>query len=407
MSRLARMAVAVTMTAFAFTAAPSAAHADTLAPIFIGAKQSWTYVSLAKPRQSFWNSTEDARVGRFDRAFFQLDTSGVTGARILDAVLYARPNTGACAPPVELWLTGEISPETTWLRQPQWIKKIGAPACHYSTSARWPLTEAVTEAAARGVKHLTFGLRAGAGAGVRDMFEFEMHSYVSPQLSVSFNSAPGKPAGMRIEPGDNCYAWPEPCVPTDYVPTATPTLAADVSDVDTAGTGPQEIWGRFQWRPVGGELLGEATSEPSGLHYFPARLTVPEGNLTNGGRYEWRVRTEDGFDTSEWSGWKSFGVDTTGPDKEPSVTSATYPEEEWSGGVGVQGDFVLGPNGVDEVAGYFYSGETSWAYLPAAADGSAVIPFTPTASGLYRLEVKSVDRAGTPGPERTYLFFVR
>ncbi|GAA4089504.1 hypothetical protein [Nonomuraea soli] len=406
MSRLARTAVAVTMTAFAFTAVPSAAHADPLPPIFVGAKQAWTYVSLTRPRQSFWNSTEDARVGRFDRAFFRLDTSGVTGARILDAALYVQRNAGECTP-VELWLTGEITESTTWLRQPSWIEKLGVSSCSGTTTVTWKVAAAVTKAAAAGTRHLTFGLRA---ADPRDVQEFEMHKYLSPGLSISFNNPPAKPAGMRIEPGDNCYFWPAPCVPTGYQPTATPTLAADMSDGDTAGTGPQQIWGRFQWRPVGGELLGEATSEPSSQHHVPARLTVPEGGLADGGRYEWRVRSEDGFDTSGWSEWAAFGVDTTPPGHEPSVTSDTYPEEEWSGGVGVRGDIVLAPNGADEVAGYFYtlySSDPTYAYVPAAADGTAVIPFTPSAAGPHRLEVKSVDRAGSPGPERTYLFYVR
>src|SRR5689334_22027347 len=108
-------------------AAPASA---TTSQEWTGSELAWTSVNKAFPAASFWNQTgRDAPAGTYDgggtvqRSFFRMDTSGVAGRHVLRATLRL-PETWSysCTPRrVDLWLTGPISPATTWSNQPAFV----------------------------------------------------------------------------------------------------------------------------------------------------------------------------------------------------------------------------------------------------------------------------------------------
>ncbi|MEV1167716.1 hypothetical protein [Nonomuraea sp. NPDC049784] len=395
-----------------------------------GEKLAWTYVSVKHPFTSYWNSSEDALVGiganphDIFRSFFRMDTSRVHGKKILSAYFQAYQNSGVCEPTVELWLTEDISPKTTWFNQPKWLTKIPATTtsdkygvCFFS----WRASDVVKEAAAHGVEHLTFGLRAAKEVGPPDLHILESdlinHPYFGrlriPWLSIDYNSIPDVPSELGVA---RDYSWCEsPLSSAVYVPTTTPALGAKLTDADSG----QQVRARFQWADAAGAELGEALSyqsHPGYRHCVP----IPEGQLSDGGQYKWRVRTEDQYqaqgeiellsDASEWSEWQEFTVDTTRP-AQPAVSSAAYPENAVGARVGTPGEFVFSPNGSDDVVAYDYrlsSDAPASGTVTVGADGTATVTITPTRYTPFpkTLTVSSIDRAGNRGPEKNYSFRV-
>ncbi|GGK84705.1 hypothetical protein Sme01_29130 [Sphaerisporangium melleum] len=360
--------------------------------------------------------------GRF-RAFFQMDTSTVIGTHILRATFQAYQHSGPCEPGVELWVTGEIGSNTTWLRQPRWLRKLDAATASDEFGAcmvGWPTTGVVAEAAARGDRYVTFGLRATDERTLNRLHVFETdvatHPYfgqvVSPYLYTQYNTAPDVPSELGLGSADDgCDT-----VNTGehvYSSTTTPALSARFTDPDVDR---QQMRGRFQWAEPGGETLGEMVTD---FQYVDSRqcVRVPADELADGKTYLWRVRAEDqyqvpgtlelGSDTGEWSPWREFTVDVTAPER-PEVSSAVFPEKQTGGRIGSPGELVFSPGGSTDVIEYEYSFFPSgdWGTVAARADGTAAVTMTFTLPARYTLTVTSIDRAGHRSPDRTYEFTV-
>ncbi|MFC4585369.1 hypothetical protein [Sphaerisporangium corydalis] len=394
-----------------------------------GDKIAWTYVSSKQPRKSNWNSSDDAPVGNgvghagTFRSFFRMDVSKVSGKHVLAAVFRAYQNSGPCEPDVELWVTGEITSATTWNHQPQWLRRLNAAtasdqfgACRFG----WSVKDLVVEAAARGDRYLTFGLRAVDETCPAEPHVFESDiavdpyfgTTVSPWLNIEFNTAPDVPSQLGFNPGTGCTGTP-PTGDGRYARTLTPVLSARFTDADDSV---QQVRGHFQWAVAGGAALGEAVSVFRNVGSRQC-AAVPAGQLVEGGTYAWRVRAEDRYqppgeieflsDMGEWSAWQEFKVDLT-PPAQPVVSSTVYPENALGAWVGTPGEFVFTPNGSTDVAVYRYA--TGWDGLTgtvtAGADGTATVTVTPTGGGDQTLRVWSVDRAGFSGPQRIYAFTV-
>lgn len=97
-------------------------------------------------------------------------------------------------------------------------------------------------------------------------------------------------------------------------------------------------------------------------------------------------------------------------DTSPTVTSEVYPEytgeEAATGGVGVAGVFTFAPK-VQNTASYTYSfdwGTTTT--VPAEADGTAQVSWTPDTNGVHTLTVYAKDRSGKTYQTRYYEFNV-
>lgn len=296
---------------------------------------------------------------------------------------------------MELWETGDITEETTWHRQPLWTKLLDTytwGSCE--DSGGWLVlnaSEAVSAAMAAGRTSVTLGLRSRAESDPLGWYQFERN----PRLQVSYVPPLSPPAQLMTD--DSGYGYPDgiggrvppfPCVsgePRQWIPYAPRPEA-----VLQSGAGSAQA--RWQWETLDGQSVQESVSEVGygGKTYGP-RVGV------NGQTYRWRVRFEDNHEqVTDWSTWCEYAVDTVKPDRIATVVGDPYSGAAGSyvGGPGVTGTFILGPNGVPDVTGYFYQLASGWTYVPAGPDGTATITWTPTAGGVYLLAVVSVDRAG-------------
>ncbi|MGW3353711.1 LamG-like jellyroll fold domain-containing protein [Nonomuraea rubra] len=207
----------------------------------------------------------------------------------------------------------------------------------------------------------------------------------SATLIVGYNRVPGAPTGLSAE---NRGCAVEPNEP--YVYTATPTLRATAADPDGLPVAVQ-----FEWYVRRGAKKGETTtlSKPSGS---PFSITLPSGAFAHGSKIAYRARVSDGLDWGPYSQWCDVTVDQQAPDREPHVSSATYPEDDIGGAAGRTAAFTLAANGVPDVTRFMYRlGNAPPAYVNAdRPGGSATVLLTPAESGPQDLYVQSMDRAG-------------
>ncbi|MFI6706300.1 hypothetical protein ACIBF7_07725 [Nonomuraea sp. NPDC050478] len=216
---------------------PTPAHASASTSTV---KLAWTYVAQADPKASHWNSADGALVGTgvqppgVFRSFFRMDISPMHGKKLLHATFSGYLKSGACDPTVELWVTGQIGPETTWRNQPAWKRNLGTgtvadgfDSCFFG----WRIGDLVRDAVARGERHLTFGMRAASEVGPRNLRVFGTdqvnHPYWgrfdTPALRFWYNTVPEVPTDPAISLDDFCGPGSRP--ETKFVPTTTPTLS--------------------------------------------------------------------------------------------------------------------------------------------------------------------------------------
>ncbi|MFD8594183.1 hypothetical protein ACFV1L_04200 [Kitasatospora sp. NPDC059646] len=159
-------------------------------------------------------------------------------------------------------------------------------------------------------------------------------------------------------------------------------------------------------------------------------------NPAAGTTYAWQARTVDPASgaASDWTASCYVTADDTAPSAAPVVSTPGYPDGQWAPG-GAPIEYRLDPNGVADVAGYQYSfrGDFYAPYVahdgdhgipvlttPYNADppygvradyvgGPATVRLTPPAgmsSGPVTLSVRSLDRAGNPGPAVQHRIFI-
>ncbi|MER7500336.1 DNRLRE domain-containing protein [Nonomuraea pusilla] len=366
---------------------------------------AWAYAESGHQNVPHWNTGEPVPVGSPDghrrhRSFFRFDLSALAGDRLEEARLWlSRADT--CRPgeqPVEVWETGDISEETTWHRQPQWLRRLDAytwQSCEDSgASLILDVTEAIRQAGQDGRASVTIGLRSAAEDDPLGWYSLDN----GPRLDVSHLPPLSKPSDLVTDNSDR--SWPAPlpgrigpfpCVRGEarpYIPYA-PRPEANVPG------GADLRWARWQWQTLDGEPVHEERNGPGyGRAYGPRWGS-------DGVAYRWRVRSEDVYQqVSEWSDWCEYVVDTTKPGRPAAVSGTPYLDRQPAGGPGVPGRFTFAPNGVTDVAGYYYrfSGDASWTWVPAEVDGSATVTWTPPGAASYELAVVSVDRATNRAP---------
>ncbi|WP_173080800.1 LamG-like jellyroll fold domain-containing protein [Phytohabitans rumicis] len=390
-------------------------------PSWSGSRTAWTQVWSNLPTTSFWNGANDAedeaRVG-FDaldgkktRSFFRFDTSGVKGKHILKATLQTFEvwSYSCTAREVQVWETGGISSATTWNKQPSWISKLTAKsfAKGWSSSscpaggAEFTVTAHVAKAAKNGWDSITEGMRASATAeSNRDPHSWKRFRN-NPSITIVYNTVPGKPTNLTTDGSTTCTTGSGRLV----IGTATPTLRASVSDADNA------VKAHFQWwKGDGSAMVGEWTSASmAGKKPTTVAKPIPSGAFANGAVAKWRVRATDGTDSSAWSPWCEFQVDTSRPPI-PTLTSTAFPD-------GAEGDAVMGrsstvvisANGGTDVASYEYvlngdSTALSKKATPAARGGSVTVSVTPDRFVNW-LHVRSVDGASNKSAVATVVFY--
>jgi len=212
---------------------------------------------------------------------------------------------------------------------------------------------------------------------------------------------PGKPTNLTTDGSSTCTTGSGRLV----LGTATPTLRASVSDADNA------VKAHFQWwKSDGTAAVGEWTSASvAGKKPTVVAKAIPSGAFANGSIAKWRVRATDGTDTSAWSPWCEFLVDTSRPPI-PTLTSSAFPDgAEGDAVMGVAASVTIGANGGADVTSYEYAVNGDATALgkkatPAAAGGSVAVAITPDRFVNW-IHVRSVDKAANKSAVATVVFY--
>ncbi|MFE9306696.1 DNRLRE domain-containing protein [Streptomyces sp. NPDC006706] len=207
-----------------------------------------------------------------------------------------------------------------------------------------------------------------------------------PSLTVQYNTKPGTPTALSPLTGAATNS-------------TRPTLSAKSTDADG-----NTVTLSFElWKSDGTAALqsGKSVAVASG-----ATATWTPGTALAEGSYKWRAMASDGTDSSAWSSFQTFTVDTTKPGA-PYVSSTDYPQDgKWHGGAGTSGKFTFTPAaGTTDLAGYVYSLDGAAAQT-VTATGSTTVTLIPAADGHRTLRVQAKDKAGNVSTAVTYDFLV-
>ena len=351
--------------------------------------------------------------------------TAVKGSHVLGATFGAyETNAYDCtADAVQLWKVGGISSSTTWDNHVStWSTQLASVTIARRTGCtlgpgvvEFNATQAVVDAAAVSASTLALGLRAGnetSMPGGWKRFRYDA------TLSITYNSVPAVPTSLSAE-GAGCGSGST----RPLLPTATPTLRGVVGDAD-GETDLKEAfawqgWDGTAWVPLGSGVHSGLSSGGTGQYKISS-------GLVNNGVYRWHAQSQDpwsyngvtGTDSSAWSGWCEFGVDTVGPQAAPGVSSPVYGTDlgQTYGAVGLTADFTFTASGVTDVTTYRWgwSDPPTTAVTAPSPGASVTLPLTPpppvstdpTSGGQLALYVVSVDGSGRASPMTVYVFIV-
>ncbi|WP_285751745.1 FG-GAP-like repeat-containing protein [Lentzea sp. NBRC 105346] len=220
------------------------------------------------------------------RSYFQLDLTGVKGKVINGASLRIQQqwawtcNGGGSDAVVRV--SGNISGATTWNNQPNWWGDgywASAPANHkYGASngclgtgdVEFNVTDMVRHGATDQWDALTVVLHVWNEGTVNQWKRFNAST---PVLAIDYNTPPGQPADLTADAKACATGANRP-----FVPTATPTLRARVSDPDGDSLTARFEWARLRedgtYTPVA--ETRDQTSVSSGAE---GQVTLPSGVL--------------------------------------------------------------------------------------------------------------------------------
>lgn len=351
--------------------------------------------------------------------------SAIRGSHVLASTFSAYETFAwdCTADAVQLWRTAAVSSGTTWGNHASsWTRQLDsvtiARKSGCTNAPGWVEFNAaggVTEALSSGWPTLTLGLRAGTESSMPGGWKRFRYDAT---LSVVYNSTPRVPTSLSAE-GTGCGGSTN----RPAIPTATPTLRAVVSDpnteTDLKAAFSWERWTGTAWVALGSGVQASLVSGSTGQYKIAS-------GLVNDGIYRWRAQTQDpwsyngtsGTDSSAWSGWCEFRVDTVSPQVAPGVSSPVYGSDlnQVYGSVGLTANFTFSAGGVKDVAGYRWGwSDPPTTYVAAPSLGGSVTlaltppppkPQDPTDGGQTTLYALSVDGVGRTSPLKTYVFIL-
>ncbi|MEV0992648.1 FG-GAP-like repeat-containing protein [Streptomyces sp. NPDC049949] len=373
-------------------------------------QQNWAWAYRAWPNNSYWNTKEDVRVGYesvtggLSRSFFELDTSDIKGAQIIQSTFRIRETWAwSCTEtPVELWTTGPISPQTTWNNQPgrrnlqQKVKAAkGRPECE-SGNVEFDATQAARESAANGWSAVTLGLYASDEGDTNYWKRFDPKTVT---LETLYNNPPDTPSNPGTAP------W-VPCTEGGSIGNTTVSLYSTITDRDSGN-----LSADFQLFKAG-QSTPYLTQTLSASNGRVATWAIPDDKLPSGS-YTWNVRARDqDGSNSAWSQTCKFAVDRARPTEAPKITSAVFPDGSagWpavTGKARQSGTFTLQPNGVPDVTwyGYFTDWDTQVQSAPVAEGASHTFTLVPPSAGPHFVYAFSQDKAGNRSDTTAYRFY--
>ncbi|WP_267246564.1 DNRLRE domain-containing protein [Streptomyces sp. PR69] len=410
--------------------------ADTAFPVFIdpsfkGHKKNWTLLYAKHASSSFWNGqnyndgTNEARIGYesttggLSRSVFTFDTSDsrMQGATITDAKFRALQtySWGCAKRRYNLYLTGSISSSNTWNKQPYWGRFLDEETSgHGYKSGSCPdswvaldIKSAAQEAADKGWKTLTLGLRAASESDANYWKKIQANGENSPYVEISLNRKPHRPANLSMTPGPGC----DLTSPYGVVGKSDLTFRAKGYDPDgNLKSLRWSLWPSGDW--ANRIQLPDSPVNSDGY----AAVEVPWTKFAHGKTYSWMVLSLDaeGAASALSPGGGEpcrFTVDQVEPPA-PVVSSAEFPEADEGDSIwstvrfGQSGTFAVTGGGSDTVR-YEYSINTNHFHLSATASaGEAVLSVQPPQSGPNVLYIRGVDSGGNLSLQSAYRFNV-
>ncbi|GII54061.1 hypothetical protein Pth03_24500 [Planotetraspora thailandica] len=416
---------------------PSTVYPVYIDPQWSGSKQAWTYVDRAYPDQEYWNSTHTPEAGNYGsglkRSFFRMDSDNVNGKHILKATFRITQNKswGCTDSPqaVQLWLTGGITKSTNWSHQPSWMDMLDSVSSDAGYSSSCPakgiefdVTGTIVKAAKGGWPNTTFGLRDYDDTG-SSTWGWKGFSN-APKLVVDYNTPPAAPSGVGTYPGTPCVTGAgRPYVNAGDAQSPL-QLKAKIYDPDKANDGVRAEFVMNHFNTATGTWEEITSTLPGGgktaYKYTTAATdhSITLTSLADGETYSYKVKAYDGTDSSAWSAWCEFTVDTVDPATLPEVSSADYPAgtpDDWRGGVGSAGAFTFAPGGGEtDLSAFRFALDDPALATPAtqvtipAGQTSVTVSVAPRHDWLNTLYVFPVDRAGNVGKTpAVYSFYVK
>jgi hypothetical protein len=353
------------------------------------------------------------------RTMFRMDVSGVRGKHVLNANFNITQKWSWTCNPASLamlWVTGGISPSTTWRTQPAWNGSYvafaaashrvdAAKSCAGTGTVSFDATAMVGLAISNpGQMDLTLGLRA-ADEGTTN--HWKRVDAGTASLSITYNSVPNMPDTMTVQ-GQACATG----AGRPVVAVGSPVLSARVTDPDGAAEGDiggalrgDFAWERLDpatgtWSPLGS---GSGTPQAGG-----ATSPSPTPAFAHGTVYRWQARAANsytfgvgGTDYSGWSGWCEFEVDTVRPNA-PRLTPDAA-NQPFAAGRTIRLSLAAGGTPADtDVTGYSWWVMDGAGTHPPTFTTGATIDWTPIA-GQGTIHVQAKDRIQV-GTESTYVF---
>ncbi|MBZ6473893.1 FG-GAP-like repeat-containing protein [Streptomyces griseocarneus] len=393
--------------------------AQTKYPVYIdpswawGQRENWARVYRKYPDSSFWNAKEVARVGYenetdgLSRSFFQMSTSDIKGATVLDATFRIKNvwSWSCNARPVELWHTGPISSSTTWNRQPSKLSKLdtvnaakgwqGSTDCP-AGNLEFNVKGKIRDAAAKRWSNVTFGMYASDEG---DTFGWKKFDAKTATLEVKYNHPPNTPNKLGTNPRTSCDKG-------GYIGNTQVSLYATVDDPDAGN-----LTAQFQVFAAGSStpLMDESRDAAKGR---TVTFSLPDSKTATGD-YQWRVRAKDADGSySSWSATCKFSVDRSRPSNPPVISSAEFPSGEsgWPARTGKArtiGHFTLSPNGANDVVqyGWYTDYDPAVKYIDVSSVTSSPPSFKPPGYGPHFIHAFSVDKARNRSDTATYVYY--
>ncbi|MFF4415067.1 DNRLRE domain-containing protein [Streptosporangium sp. NPDC001559] len=276
-----------------------------------------------------------------NRALIDFDTSSLSGQQVMDARLDLIGDLVRCPAGQSLRVRRITSswnsdpwngPSVLWSNQPSSTNAgevLSAPptVCgptSYAQRTPWsiPVT-AIAQAWAGGAAGHGLVLAPSDEPNRANTFGWFFDDYYTanpPKLVITYGSTPwtGRLRAIPMTAANNKF----------YVTTLTPSLAAEVNDVDGG-----VLKAEFQVEhdpsvPTQGSGLiwsGEVDNVTANAE---AKITIPAGKLADGWTVRWRARVSDASSSSTWSQWQPLNVDVTAPTI--SYFNCNYPAGQWS-----------------------------------------------------------------------------
>ncbi|QNE22454.1 LamG domain-containing protein [Kribbella qitaiheensis] len=395
--------------------APSTVYPVVLDPVLTTvSRTAWAAVWQIYPTTSFYKTTHSLGVGNEDfeqhkivRSYFQFDTRGFAGKKVLAATLrtYEVHSASCSARSVSVSRTAPISTATTWNNQPAYQLEVGSQsfAHGYNTSCpdayvEFPVTNSMVDTATKGYGTSTFRLRATDETDEIAWKQFDS----TGQLEVNYVSQPAVPTGVGLtDPNLGC----DSAATAPNVGARSITLSA-VPRLTATDTGARV---QVEYELYEGSTLIRTTRMGLDSPGIASPVTMDSRNLRQV-TFHFRARTyypysSTGALASAYSASCYFKVDLLAPQK-PIVT-AKYGTEDVQDCAdpkttacppavpyGVVITFTFKATSTDVVRQeYWWLNSSS----PVSVSGSTVMrPLVPQQEGYNRLFVRSYDAAGHP-----------